>query len=34
MSLIPELTHNSFASNGIILSWNYITNAQTIKYIE
>jgi|MDSZ01.2.fsa_nt_gb hypothetical protein len=31
MSLIPELTHNSFASNGIILSWNYITNAQNYK---
>lgn len=31
MSLIPELTYNSFSGNGIILKWNYINNAQNYK---
>jgi len=31
MSLIPILQTNSFASTGIVLTWNYITNAQNYK---
>ena len=31
MNLIPNLQYNSFSSAGVILKWNYITNAQNYK---
>jgi hypothetical protein len=31
MNLIPDLQYNSFSSVGVILTWNYITNAQNYK---
>lgn len=31
MNLIPNLQYNSFSSVGVILRWNYITDAQNYK---